>query len=593
MGKADHIKVFRGFYWHHGIDSGDGTVIHYTGEVARKRDAAVKETPFEEFAKGSRVDRVTYERSLSDREVLKRARSRIGEDSYNLAFNNCEHFCSWCKTGEHHSSQVNYVGGGVGLAGGASVLVKSSGQAAQGASASSPAGIALGIANLGTGLFTAYQTTALRRELQLGLNSIGSALRFQEKVLRQLIEASKRQNRRLDLIVHQLFRVRDEIQSAVKARRQDKFRLVTEAVLTAQENLLRELEHDEQAGQRPIDELFRRVDELRNYSKSRLKDPDLPTLARQPLVVALVQACVGRADAYLFEDGRNASAKAQEILLKCAKTIREEARILHKDVTPYEVYSSVQYQVEIYANLYRSLYLSHESIGSGNYEPITDNLSLWELELGGGLDMQPVEALELKTVSDYLWLCKAFEVDPEELKIAAVERLPPFVIQERLGARSEIQVKPEDVKRILLPDTWEEYRNRVAHEFGLEPEVRLKNTGLEAAIKGQHISGLLSDKLPLDPHEGEYHIVVELKNRSIEFRAVYDGQVVTFENETPRTRPPRRTARVAPGRIWFELEDEEDRFRIEWTSDGTRVQMNDKAVDATVRVVQLVGSMEA
>ena len=32
--------------------------------------------------------------------------SRLGEQRYNLLFNNCEHFAHWCKTGRHRSSQV-------------------------------------------------------------------------------------------------------------------------------------------------------------------------------------------------------------------------------------------------------------------------------------------------------------------------------------------------------------------------------------------------------------------------------------------------------------------------------------------------------
>jgi hypothetical protein len=33
MAKADHIHVHRLGYAHRGIDMGDGTAIHYTGEV--------------------------------------------------------------------------------------------------------------------------------------------------------------------------------------------------------------------------------------------------------------------------------------------------------------------------------------------------------------------------------------------------------------------------------------------------------------------------------------------------------------------------------------------------------------------------------
>ena len=39
-------------------------------------------------------------------EVIRRARSRVGEDCYRLLTNNCEHFCEWCLRGEHRSYQV-------------------------------------------------------------------------------------------------------------------------------------------------------------------------------------------------------------------------------------------------------------------------------------------------------------------------------------------------------------------------------------------------------------------------------------------------------------------------------------------------------
>jgi hypothetical protein len=39
-------------------------------------------------------------------EVVERARSRIGEASYRLFTNNCEHFCEWCIHGEARSRQV-------------------------------------------------------------------------------------------------------------------------------------------------------------------------------------------------------------------------------------------------------------------------------------------------------------------------------------------------------------------------------------------------------------------------------------------------------------------------------------------------------
>jgi len=39
-------------------------------------------------------------------EIQRRARSRLGEHSYNLAIRNCEHFAFWCATGLSTSQQV-------------------------------------------------------------------------------------------------------------------------------------------------------------------------------------------------------------------------------------------------------------------------------------------------------------------------------------------------------------------------------------------------------------------------------------------------------------------------------------------------------
>jgi hypothetical protein len=39
-------------------------------------------------------------------DVIERARSRVGENCYQLLTNNCEHFCEWCLRGEPRSYQV-------------------------------------------------------------------------------------------------------------------------------------------------------------------------------------------------------------------------------------------------------------------------------------------------------------------------------------------------------------------------------------------------------------------------------------------------------------------------------------------------------
>ena len=45
----------------------------------------------------------------SPKETIERARSRIGQHDYNLAFNNCEHFAVWCKTGISESRQIDHL----------------------------------------------------------------------------------------------------------------------------------------------------------------------------------------------------------------------------------------------------------------------------------------------------------------------------------------------------------------------------------------------------------------------------------------------------------------------------------------------------
>lgn len=37
---------------------------------------------------------------------MRRAESRLGEFAFDLVFNNCEHFATWCKTGISNSDQI-------------------------------------------------------------------------------------------------------------------------------------------------------------------------------------------------------------------------------------------------------------------------------------------------------------------------------------------------------------------------------------------------------------------------------------------------------------------------------------------------------
>ena len=105
MARGDHIYVRRGRrYTHHGIDCGDGTVIHYVGPRGSVRQ--VGRTPMSVFEAGSAVQVRTYEHRLSPEEAVRNAESRLGSSGYHLVRNNCEHFAAWCCTGRATSSQV-------------------------------------------------------------------------------------------------------------------------------------------------------------------------------------------------------------------------------------------------------------------------------------------------------------------------------------------------------------------------------------------------------------------------------------------------------------------------------------------------------
>ena len=109
MAKGDQIYVLRellniqGVYEHHGIDCGDGSVIHL-----RKGTETIERTSWATFiydAK-SKVYLRQYRACFLPDVVVHRAESRLGERHYNLLFNNCEHFATWCKTGVSESQQI-------------------------------------------------------------------------------------------------------------------------------------------------------------------------------------------------------------------------------------------------------------------------------------------------------------------------------------------------------------------------------------------------------------------------------------------------------------------------------------------------------
>jgi hypothetical protein len=104
---GSHVITPRRGFLHHGIYVGEGKVVHYAGSTHGFIRGPVEEIALDRFTCGRPVwaDCNTPAKFSGD-EVIRRARSRVGENHYRLISNNCEHFCEWCLRGVHRSHQI-------------------------------------------------------------------------------------------------------------------------------------------------------------------------------------------------------------------------------------------------------------------------------------------------------------------------------------------------------------------------------------------------------------------------------------------------------------------------------------------------------
>ncbi len=100
---AAHLVSPRRGFMHHGLYAGQGRVIHYAGLAG---GGSVEEVSLERFSRGRMIYLCESARRFSAEEVIRRARSRLGESSYRVLSNNCEHFCEWSLRGDSVSAQV-------------------------------------------------------------------------------------------------------------------------------------------------------------------------------------------------------------------------------------------------------------------------------------------------------------------------------------------------------------------------------------------------------------------------------------------------------------------------------------------------------
>jgi 5-keto 4-deoxyuronate isomerase len=133
LNKGTHIQVTKLGYTHHGIFIGNESVIHYSGFHQIGKKGKISITSLDKFSDGSKIEEYKAKsflkrNQLTVAEIIERAKSRIGEDTYNLAFNNCEHFANWCTHNDDYSFQTagtveNCMRKGIyGLAGGLTIF---------------------------------------------------------------------------------------------------------------------------------------------------------------------------------------------------------------------------------------------------------------------------------------------------------------------------------------------------------------------------------------------------------------------------------------------------------------------------------------
>lgn len=107
---GDHLVTNRNLYTHHGIYIGNDEVIHYSGFANGISNGEIEITTLSSFTNGERtfVKRYAFPKYKGN-QVVERAKSRLGEDLYNVLLNNCEHFAYWCVMGKHHSEQIDSI----------------------------------------------------------------------------------------------------------------------------------------------------------------------------------------------------------------------------------------------------------------------------------------------------------------------------------------------------------------------------------------------------------------------------------------------------------------------------------------------------
>lgn len=111
------VRTKVSFYYHYGIYVSDDEVIQFglPDDPGRPAEGIrVLATDIDTFLGGGELETASPTASerramRSPQEIIKTARSRIGEGGYDILHNNCEHFVNDCTFGTARSSFVDAV----------------------------------------------------------------------------------------------------------------------------------------------------------------------------------------------------------------------------------------------------------------------------------------------------------------------------------------------------------------------------------------------------------------------------------------------------------------------------------------------------
>lgn len=103
MSIGDHARFNRGLYDHHVVDCGE-SYIHFDGSPGAKLDASVVEgSP---GSLGNSGYSVVQDGGVNGYSHCEAARKELGQEGYNLAVKNCEHYADRATGGPGRSRQV-------------------------------------------------------------------------------------------------------------------------------------------------------------------------------------------------------------------------------------------------------------------------------------------------------------------------------------------------------------------------------------------------------------------------------------------------------------------------------------------------------